>query len=156
MNITKEQQMSYTEVCEILKHMNQNDVDKIPKEILNYYITNSDKNYDFKIDENKSFNDLNISYNAKVVLAILFRDYWATQEQRNKILQKEKNDLQLEEEKKRKIYNPNSIFKNDDNTQNEITNANNQSNNSNSLIEYKEKWYTKILTKLKELFNKKQ
>lgn len=101
MNVTKEQSMAYTEVIEVLKHMEEIEVNKIPKEIINYYQENRDISYDFKIDAEKSFQEQTLLEQTKVILAILFRDYWATEEQKEKIKQKEKYDLnKLEEEKK--------------------------------------------------------
>ena len=55
MQINKARKKAYTEVCEVLNHMTKTDVDKIPNEILTYYSDNSDKKYNFKIDETKTF-----------------------------------------------------------------------------------------------------
>ena len=48
--ITKEYAMAYTEVIEILKHVPEEDVQKIPKEKLNFYRSNMDIEYNYKLD----------------------------------------------------------------------------------------------------------
>lgn len=148
MSVTKEQAMAYTEVVQVLKYMPKEDVNKIPKEILEYYYNNRDVSYDFSIDTNKPFEEQVLLEKTKVVLAILFRDYWATDEQREKIHEKENYDIQLLEEKKRKKYNSANIFANkkDKTLETEIK----------SLVEYKkETWYTKFLQFMKRIFGGK-
>lgn len=169
MTLTKEQKMAYTEVCTVLNHMDKTDVDKIPSDILTYYKDNADKSYNFQLDENKPFNHQNLSYAAKVVLAIFFRDYWATPEQRNKIIQKEKYDLQKQEEEKNKKYNPDLLFSNSNSnnnfgysSSNNIANLNsdnneqpqaNEQSQALAIIE-KEKWYNKIFNSIKRFFKR--
>ncbi len=99
MPLTEERKKAYTEVCEVLNHMTKTDVEKIPKDIRDYYIQNSDKTYNFQIDETKPFSEQSISYNAKLVLAMFYRDYWALPEEKEKIIAKEKNDIQIEKQK---------------------------------------------------------
>lgn len=48
----------------------------------------------------------------EAILAVLFRDYWATEEQRKKIILIEKYQINMQEEQKRKEYNPDKILKN--------------------------------------------
>ena len=53
--ITKEYSIAYTEVIEILKHVPDEDVQKIPEEKLNFYKANMDTEYDYKLDMEKDF-----------------------------------------------------------------------------------------------------
>ena len=52
-----------------------------------------------------------MSKTAKTIIAILFRDYWATSEQKSKILKYEKYVTIKEEEIKKRKYNIDDIFK---------------------------------------------
>ena len=88
--VTKEYAMAYKEVIEILKYVPDEDVAKIPEEKLNFYKENMDIDYDYKIDEEKEFEEQEMSDITKAVLANIFRDYWATPYQRERILAKEK------------------------------------------------------------------
>ena len=111
---------AYKEVLEILKHISQEDYDKIPEEKIAFFERNFNKNYAFKYDINKTLDEQNVSKKAKIIIAILFRDYWATDEQREKIKVKEQHDRQIKEQE---IQNKNNL---DNNLKNEnITSDNN-------------------------------
>lgn len=92
--------------------MPKESVDKIPKELLNTFEYKKDENYNFNIDENKSFEEQIILDETKAILANIFRDYWATPKQKEIIINKQNNDRRILEEQKRIKYNPDDIFKN--------------------------------------------
>lgn len=81
---------AYKQVIEILKYVPQESVDKIPQEMIKTFKINMDDKYDFKIDISKSFEEQDILEETKAILANIFRDYWATPEQKERILEKEK------------------------------------------------------------------
>ena len=103
---------AYKEVIEVLKHTKREDVNKIPKLEIILWRQNMKKDYNFKIDENKPIEDQNLSKEAKAVLANIFKKYWATDYQRERIEAKEKYDLEQIEKEKYEKYNPDNIFKN--------------------------------------------
>ena len=76
---------AYKEVIEVLKHTKREDVNKIPKLEIILWRQNMKKDYDFKIDENKPIEEQNLSKEAKAVLANIFKKYWATDYQRERI-----------------------------------------------------------------------
>ena len=80
---------AYTEVLDILKHISKEDYEKIPKSKIKVFEENSNKNYSFTYDKNKTLDEQNVSEIAKAIIAILFRDYWATKEQRYIIIKKQ-------------------------------------------------------------------
>ena len=80
---------AYTEVLDILKYISKEDYEKIPKSKIKVFEENSNKNYSFTYDENKTLDEQNVSEIAKAIIAILFRDYWATKEQRYIIIKKQ-------------------------------------------------------------------
>ncbi len=102
---------AYKEVIELLKYMPLEDVKKIPAKKILYFLHNMDKNYNYIIDKTKTFEEQEKSEITKAIFAILFRDYWATPTQKEKIIQKENYDLSKLEAEKREIYNPDTIFK---------------------------------------------
>ena len=109
--ITKEYAIAYKEVMTILSYVPKSDVDKIPQQKLEFYKSNMDKEYEYKIDETKQFEEQEMSDITKAVLANIFKDYWATPYQKEKIKAKEEYDLKKIEEEKSKKYNSNNIFK---------------------------------------------
>lgn len=80
---------AYTEILDILKHISKEDYEKIPKSKIKVFEENCNKNYNFTYDENKTLDEQNVSEITKVIIAILFRDYWATKEQRYIIIKKQ-------------------------------------------------------------------
>lgn len=144
MEVTKEQAIAYTEVIEILKYMSEIEVSKIPRNIIEYYKKNRDISYNFKVDTQKSFEEQELSEKTKIVLAILFRDYWATEEQRNKIKQKEKYDLYKIEQEKQEKFSSDNLFETKQERKVET-----------ALIEYKkENWYNRFIDFIKKIFSK--
>lgn len=136
---------AYKEVIEILKHVSKEDYDKIPKEKINLFEVNANKEHDFIYDANKTLDEQNVSKKAKTIIAILFRDYWATDTQREKIKAKEEYDRKIKEQEK---YNPDNIFKPKE------TMSNYES--SNFPIEVKkENLIQKILKFIKNIFRRK-
>ena len=109
--ITKEYAMAYTEVIEILKYVPDEDVQKITKDKLDFYKANMDTEYNYKLDMEKDFEEQEMSDITKAIFANIFRDYWATPYQKERIEAKEKYDLEKIEEEKREKYNPDNIFK---------------------------------------------
>ena len=82
---------------------------------------------------------------TKAVLANIFRDYWATPYQRERILAKEKYDLEKLEEEKRVKYNPDDVFKNKEEIRKE------QKNNNLPVEIKKEKFFTKLINFIKNI-----
>lgn len=136
---------AYKEVIEILKHISKEDYNKIPKEKINLFQENANKEYNFIYDANKTLDEQNVSKTAKIIIAILFRDYWATDIQREKIKSKEQYDRKSKEQKH---YNPDDIFKTKETT--------NNYEYSNFPIEVKkENLIQKILKFIKNIFKMK-
>lgn len=93
---------AYSEVLEILKYIPIKDYDKIPKNRINLFKTYANKDYAFCYNTTKTLDEQNVSKIAKGIIAILFRDYWATEIQKEKIIAKQNHDrMQIIEEKKK-------------------------------------------------------
>ena len=146
---------AYKEVIEILKYVPQESVNKIPKTMLETFEKKMDKDYVFNVDINKSFEEQNLLEETKDIFAVIFRDYWATPYQRERIKAKEKYDRQKIEEEKANKYNPDDIFNKKIKEQNkENTKQQNEEQTVNNLpVEYKEKFYEKIINFFKKLFH---
>lgn len=139
---------AYIEVLEILKYFPVEDYNKIPKNKIELFETNANNDYVFKYNPNKPLDKQNISKITKGIIAILFRDYWATESQREKIISKQ-NYIRMEIEKeKQEKYNPNDIFK-EKQINEDLTNIRNT-----SIVEHKESLFLRILNKIKSIFYK--
>ena len=149
-NVNIEYANADSEVLEVLNNMSKEDYNKIPKDMLEMFKTNCNNEYQFRYDLNKKFEQQEISKRAKLILAILFRDYWATPYQKEKIIAKQNYERQKLEQQKFEKYNPERIF---ENKRQPIIE---EIKNINSMIEVKEeKWYQKIFKLIKNLFKRK-
>ena len=141
---------AYKEVIEVLKYTKREDVNKIPKSRILLWRINMNKDYDFKIDTTKILEEQNLSKEAKAIIANIFKKYWATDYQKERIEAKEKYDIEQMEKEKYKKYNPDDIFKNrKQNIQQEEV-----ASETVSMVEYKEPLFKRILNKIKNIFNK--
>mgnify|MGYP006990043184 CR=1 FL=1 len=142
--------LAYSEVLEILRYIPQEDYDKIPKEKIEFYNKNANKNYIFNYDPDKTLEEQKVSDITKGIIILLFRDYWATDKQKEKIIAKQVYDRKKLEEEKRAMYNPDDIFKNN------ISDTENNTSENVAIVEYiEQKWYQKIITKILNIFRKK-
>lgn len=141
---------AYKEVIEVLKYTKREDVNKIPKSRILLWRINMNKDYDFKIDTTKILEEQNLSKEAKAIIANIFKKYWATDYQKERIEAKEKYDIEQMEKEKYQKYNPDDIFKNrKQNIQQEEV-----ASETVSMVEYKEPLFKRILNKIKNIFNK--
>lgn len=142
---------AYKEVIEVLKYVPKESVDKIPQTMINTLNLKMDKNYEFSIDIDKNFEEQELLDETKAILANIFRDYWATPYQKERIETKEKYDRQKKEEEKREQYNPDDIFKKNNK---ETIEEKIEKNTNNLPVELKkEKFYHKIIDFFKKVFH---
>ena len=146
---------AYTEVLEILKYLPKNEYDKIPKEKIKLFETNKDNSYKFSINFHMPLDEQNISTEANSIITILFRDYFATEKQKEKLNVILKQNEDKYQEKIRNRYNPNDIFKNK--SFNTIKSDTNESiKNINLPIEVKkENFFKKFILYIKNLIFKR-
>ena len=143
---------AYSEVLEILKYISKEDYEKIPNSKIELFETNHNKEYVFKYDPNKTLDEQNVSKTAKAIIAILFRDYWATEIQKEKIINKQNYDRMKLEEEKRTRYNSDNLFKNNEKKviMNDV-----EKKEELALTEANDiKWYKKVLSFLTKFFRK--
>ena len=156
---TKEEYaIAYTEVLGMIKYFSSESLEKIPNDVLKMFEDNKDLNYEFEFDRNESFDNQNISKLAKIIIADLFIDYIATEEERKYINYRDKIELDRIEEEKRNKYNPDEIFlsknRNNKNEKEDNLNAKNLENISTDITTISENgsFIKKIFIKIKRLF----
>lgn len=141
-----------TEVLVLLKYyLKDDDYNKIPKDVIAFYEKNKDVNYEYKIDTNLSLEEQEISEKANAIIITIFRDYFASETQKEKLERILINNDKVIEERKREQYNPDDIFKN-----NKIEEIQEEQNiEDTQMIEYREEnILNKIINKIKGFFEK--
>lgn len=135
--------LSYVEVLEILKHIPKEDYEKIPKEKIEFYENNKDKNYVY------IYNPVNpkISRKTDAILINLYKNYIAKDDEKEKINHILKLNEMKNEQEKQENFDLNNIF---NNKKSEIKN-----NNVDILpVEKKrETRFKKFIDKIKKIFN---
>ena len=127
---------AYTEVLEVRKYFSEEDYNKIPKKKIEFYKENMDKNYDFTINPDIDLSEQNISPEANAIMITLYRDHFATEEQKEKIKEiLELNEKKAEQEKRKK-YNPDNLFKRNNSSENKVQET--------ALVKYKENFFIRF------------
>lgn len=152
---------AYKEIVEILKYVPEESVNKIPKEMRDMFEAEQLKTYNFQIDTEKLFEEQELLEETKAILANIFRDYWATDYQKARIIEKENQDREEWERQKREKYNPNDIFKNrntttkDNDISQDIQEQLNEEYNKNLPMEVqKQNIFQRLLKFIKKLIHK--
>jgi len=139
MEITKE---AYSEVYAILNLMSWNLIKKIPENIWENIESKRDKQKVIEIDNIENYQ---ASEQANKLLAVLYKNYFATDEEKEVIQAKEKILYEKEQEELHEKYNPDNLFKN------KVTKVE-PIENSVAIVEYKKSIFTKIKNWFKRTF----
>lgn len=135
----------FNQIDEILKHSSDEILKKLPKNLQEFLKENQEKDYKPNIDFNTDNWQDYLLEDTIVLMGLIYRDYIVSKDERQKLLLEE--EIEYNEK-----YNPNNIFKNKKNIQNQIKEIQPR---ETAIIEYKEKnFLQKIFDKIKHLFNK--
>ena len=138
------------EVDVILDRLASSDYKKIPEEVIRVIKENKDKDYVWEYDETKELKDQDLSRDTIAFLSYINMEYLLNEKQKE-YMQKlhELNERKLEEEKA-KQYSAEDIFKK--NKIEEERKEEKEQAKENSLVVYKESFFTKIINKIKSFF----
>lgn len=110
--VTIEYSKAIAEVLYILENTEEEIVLKIPENVLNFLRENASNEYKPELEYRQDIRDMNLKDKTKAILAAIYRDYLASEEEReeyNKTLMENENRYQ---EKIRENYNRDEMFKN--------------------------------------------
>lgn len=131
------------EVDEVLNHLVEEDLIKIPEDIRKAISENKDKEYIWNYDEEKDFTSQKLDRGSIAILSYLNIEYLLDDEQRKLMNEIHKYN---EKKKKSKLNNEVNIFENKQNT---------VEKEKTEIVEVKkEKWYEKIKIFLNKIFNR--
>ena len=146
--MTQEYKQSLTEVNTILDFMEEEYINKLPNKLINFIKDNMDTSYSTDISINIPINEQNIKKDTKILLSLIYRNYWCSPEEKEELIERDFYIKRKNEKEMCKKYNLNDIFKN-----NKKININEKSKNDiMAVTEYKESLLKKIINKIKVLF----
>ena len=133
------------EVDVILYYLDEEDYNKIPKEVIEIIQEYKNEDYIFEYDETIELKDQDLLTETRAILYNFFRDYLASPTQSEKIKQWQMEDRKKNEVIKQDEYEYKEIFtnKNQEKVKEEKT----------ELIEYKENIFKRIFNKIKSIFS---
>lgn len=142
--------LAYSEVYEILNLLEDEYKERVPKEVIEFFEQERDKEYNPIIDVNIPLEKQNLKRKTMVVLAILNLNYWCdSEEEKQAILDnfaENEKKKQLAEKELAEKYNPDNLFK----KRNKI-----EDTTEISIVEYKKKnFIQKLLSKIAGFFKK--
>lgn len=139
---------SYVEVLEILKHIPKREYEKIPKEKIEFYENNKSKTYSF---EYKGINTKTMKETDAVIIN-LYKNYIATQEEKEKVEEILKLNTQKKELEKSKTYSSEVTF----NNRSDVDTAKSENieavQETRLIVENKQPWYKKIWNRIISIF----
>lgn len=138
---------AFSEIIEILNHTDKKVVEKIPESFIKFLFENMDKEYKAEINFSNENWDDTILEETKAILALIYRDYIASTEERKDLLIEEKREREKQEMELRKKYNSNNLFKN---KHSEIPNEFTENTQLIAIQQYP--WYKKLYKKILAIF----
>ena len=95
---------AYTEVYEILNSLQEEEYNKIPKNVIEVIEEDRNTEYEYILDEELTLSEHPMLPETRAILFNIFRDYLATPEEKEKILKMQAEERRQNEEKKRQEY----------------------------------------------------
>ena len=138
----------FSEVVDIINNSEEDIIEKIPKGFMNFLNENKSEDYIVNIDYSKDDWENDLRDDTKALIALIYRDYIVSPEKRKELINDELNFNKQIEEELREKYNPDNIFKTEEN--NKITTE--EVVVKNSLITKEENFLTKIINRIKSFF----
>jgi len=102
---------SFTEVYEILEHLEETEYNKIPTKVIDAIFQNRNTQYSYSLEDDIELRKQRMLPETKAILFNLFRDYLSTPEQKEKIVRIQKEERRRNELRKQRLYGIN-VFKN--------------------------------------------
>lgn len=136
---------SFKEVYEILQNTEDELVKKIPFKFINFLESNMNKEFQTNIDNTVELDKQLILPETENILSLIYRNYWATEEEKANFNNKDKNEYMGQEFKGNNIY---EIFE-------QRKNRNSVNIDNNLMILKKESFISKIFNRILNFFHKK-
>lgn len=153
--VTKEFAEASAEINEILKYMPDEEIEKIPSKLREFFKEVESKDYVTNINPNMPLDKQQIKEKTKDIIALIYRNYWCSEEERKELDQKLIENNKKFEEELREKYNPDNIFKNNVTTTKKEESEVKEEKIEQSLVPQETgKWYQRFLNMIKRLFGK--
>ena len=152
MVLSEKYKNAFTETNIILKHLNKNDYNKIPKDVIVAIENNQNENYMFKLNSDLDLSKQELLPETRALLFNIFRDYFTTDSQKERMKKHQQKERERINEIKQEKY-PSNIFSNKQIVED---NGASQKANCSLVCQKRASVISKIIDKIKRiLFRKK-
>ena len=150
MEMSQSQRQAYSEIDEFLDLITEEEKNQIPLKLRKFFKEQKDQEYHKGINTSIPIKDQNLKSETLALIALLNLQYWCNDEDEKERLKKiyADNERKYQDEMREK-YNPDNIFKNK--KQNYEINEENK-NESNQMVKYKESFIKRLFDKLLKFF----
>lgn len=121
---------------------------KISQKLKDFIENNKAENYSSNINLTVPLKDQSLEKETKAMLGIIYRDYLCSEEQRRKLIENEKIEIEEYERELREKYNPDNLFKNQTKEVDEEI-----ATKETALVNYKEGFFSRLKNLIYRLFN---
>lgn len=143
---------AFTEVYDVINHMEIEMQEKIPQKFINLIKENRDLDYKLNINYKEDIKK-QLLRESKVILSLIYRDFLCSKEKKEKLLQLDLEEIRKEEKFLREKYEIDFEKRKKEKIEKNIEKTKEQDEKLPIKVE-KEKWYKKIFEILKKLFKK--
>ena len=121
---------------------------KISQKLKDFIENNKAENYSSNINPTVPLKDQSLEKETKAMLGIIYRDYLCSEEQRRKLIENEKIEIEEYERELREKYNQDNLFKNQTKEVDEEI-----ATKETALVNYKEGFFSRLKNLIYRLFN---
>lgn len=143
---------AFTEVYDVINHMEIEMQEKIPQKFINLIKENRDLDYKLNINYKEDIKK-QLLKESKVILSLIYRDFLCSKEKKEKLLQLDLEEIRKEEKILREKYEIDFEKRKKEKIEKNIEKTKEQDEKLPIKVE-KEKWYKKISEFLKRLFKR--
>ena len=141
------------EVLDILDNMNKESVEKIPKNFIKFLVEIANMYYKVSLDYSKTIDEMDLDVKTKEILGYIYINWWSNDKEKQEFEKKIEEIEQKHQIEASKKYNPDNIFKNSDDTKiDEVSEKEKTTNETLSVVEYKENIFKRVINKIISFF----
>lgn len=141
---------SFKEVYDILENTEEDLLSKIPNSFMNFIKNNMNVDYKTSINLNETIDKQHLLKETEAILSLIYRSYWATDEEKNEFAKKDNLELIKEQEQKKEQYQGKDIYK----VFEERKNLNTITVDNNLMVIENESFIKRIFRKFLNIFKK--
>ncbi|MBQ3414280.1 MAG: hypothetical protein IJH39_02825 [Clostridia bacterium] len=151
MTLSNNYRMAITEVLEILKNVEIDEYNKIPKKTITFLEEQKDPNYIFTIKPNQNFEDIKIMDETKGFLSFIYYSYICNSDEERKLylITLNHNEKKFQDELRKKYEYSNLFNDKTEKKENLIVD-----NDTTQMVKYKQNFFIKFINTIKKIFKK--